>query len=214
MTTIIRVNRRLGNFLHLLLANYTKLYFSNVDFERSLLGRWWGRLNRDKIFWESKEDYLHRSPPSKSRTDVELLMGFATKHCSLGDYKISPSRYMIWALLTIHQEASISLLSLSIRGQTEWKPQSQKERKWKWSPSVMSLQPHGLYVAYQAPPSVEFSRQECWSGFPFPSPGDLPNPGIKPGCPALLADTLPSEPPGKPQSQKTNQADDMDRSLT
>ena len=52
-------------------------------------------------------------------------------------------------------------------------------------------------VAYQAPPSMGFSRQECWSGLPFPSPGDLPNPGIEPGSPALQADTLPSEPPGK-----------------
>ena len=42
---------------------------------------------------------------------------------------------------------------------------------------------------------MEFSRQEYWSGFPFPSPGDLPNPGIKPGFPALQANSLPSEPP-------------------
>ena len=42
------------------------------------------------------------------------------------------------------------------------------------------------------------SRQEYWSGLRFPSPGDLPNPGIKPGSPALKADPLPSEPPGKP----------------
>ena len=40
-------------------------------------------------------------------------------------------------------------------------------------------------VAYQAPPSMGFSRQECWSGVPFPSPGDLPNPGIEPGSPAV-----------------------------
>ena len=52
-------------------------------------------------------------------------------------------------------------------------------------------------VAYQAPQSMEFSRQEYWSGLPFPSPGDLPNPGIEPGSPTLQADTLPSEPPGK-----------------
>ena len=51
-------------------------------------------------------------------------------------------------------------------------------------------------VAYQAPPSMGFSRQECWSGLPFPSPGDLPNPGIEPGSPALQADALLSEPPG------------------
>ena len=53
-------------------------------------------------------------------------------------------------------------------------------------------------VAHQAPPSVEFSRQEYWSGLPFPSPEDLPNPGIEPRSLALQADALPSEPPGKP----------------
>ena len=52
-------------------------------------------------------------------------------------------------------------------------------------------------VAYQAPPSMGFSRQECWSGLPFPSPGDLPDPGIKPESPTLEADALPSESPGK-----------------
>ena len=52
-------------------------------------------------------------------------------------------------------------------------------------------------AAGQAPPSVGFSRQEYWSGLPFPSPGDLLNPGIKPRSPALQADALPSEPPGK-----------------
>ena len=62
------------------------------------------------------------------------------------------------------------------------------------------LRPHGLHVAYPAPQSMEFSRQEYWSGLPFPSPGDLPNPGIEPGSPALQADALPSEPPGKPNS--------------
>ena len=52
-------------------------------------------------------------------------------------------------------------------------------------------------VAYQASPSMGFSRQDYWSGLPFPSPGDLPNPGIEPGSPALEAGTLTSEPPGK-----------------
>ena len=54
-------------------------------------------------------------------------------------------------------------------------------------------------VACQAPLSVGFSRQEYWSGLPFPSPGDLPNPGIEPGSPALQADSLPSEPQGSLQ---------------
>ena len=54
-------------------------------------------------------------------------------------------------------------------------------------------------VAYQAPPSMGFSRQEYWSGLPFPSPRDLPNPGIEPRSPEFQADDLTSEPPGKPQ---------------
>ena len=56
-------------------------------------------------------------------------------------------------------------------------------------------------VAYQAPPSMGFFRQKYWSGLPFPSPGDLPDPGIEPGSPAFQADTLTSEPPGKPLLQ-------------
>ena len=59
-------------------------------------------------------------------------------------------------------------------------------------------------VAYEAPPSMGFSRQEYWSGLPFPSPGDLP---IEPGSPALQTDALPSKPPGKPllSSQQLSQ---------
>ena len=51
----------------------------------------------------------------------------------------------------------------------------------------------------QVPLSIGFSRQEYWSGLPFPFPGDLPDPGIKPGSPALQADSLLTELPGKPQ---------------
>ena len=54
-------------------------------------------------------------------------------------------------------------------------------------------------IADQAPLSTEFSWQEYWSGQPYPSPGDLPNPGVKLGSPALMADSVPSEPPGKPK---------------
>ena len=49
-----------------------------------------------------------------------------------------------------------------------------------------------------------FSRQEYWSGLPFPSPGDLPSPGIELGFPALQVDSLPSEPPGKSHQPKIN----------
>ena len=54
-------------------------------------------------------------------------------------------------------------------------------------------------IAHLAPLSIEFSRQECWSGLLFPSPGYLPDPGFKPGYPALQADSLPSELSGKPK---------------
>ena len=59
----------------------------------------------------------------------------------------------------------------------------------------LTLQSEGVC---QAPLSLEFSRQEYWIGQPFPSPGDLPNPGIEPRSPTLQADSLPSEPPVKP----------------
>ena len=73
---------------------------------------------------------------------------------------------------------------------------TQRERK------VKSLSRVWLFVtpqtaAYQAPLSMGFSRQEYWSGLPFPSPGDL-DPGVEPRSPALQADTLLSEPPQKP----------------
>ena len=74
---------------------------------------------------------------------------------------------------------------------------------WKWKVKVKSLscvRPSATpwTAALQAPLFMGFSRQEYWSGMPSPSPGDLPNPGIEPGSPALQADALPSEPPGKP----------------
>ena len=59
----------------------------------------------------------------------------------------------------------------------------------KLCPTLMTL----WTVACQAPLSMGFSRQGYWSGLPFPSPGNLPNPGIEPGSPALQVDSLPAE---------------------
>ena len=103
--------------------------------------------------------------------------------------------------------------SLSLLSQLKYfflKNQSRKENvtcfykilnffKLSFPPIVKSLSRVRLFVApwtvaYQALPSMGFSRQECWSGLPFPSPGDLPDPGIEPRSPPLQADTLPSEP--------------------
>ena len=73
-----------------------------------------------------------------------------------------------------------------------------KERKKVKSLSCVRLFATPWTVASQAPLSMGFSKQEYWSRLPFPSPGDLPNPGIEPGSPTLQADALSSEPPGKP----------------
>ena len=56
-----------------------------------------------------------------------------------------------------------------------------------------------MTVAHQAASSMEFSRQEYWRVWPFPSPRDLPDPGIRLKFPARLANSLPSEPPWKPK---------------
>ena len=85
-------------------------------------------------------------------------------------------------------------------------PMSQKGKAKECSKmKVKSLSCVQLFVTpwtitYQTPLSMGFSKQEYWSGFPFLSPGDLPDPGIKPRSPALQADALPSEPPGKPKN--------------
>ena len=68
------------------------------------------------------------------------------------------------------------------------------------SGSVISNSASPWTVARQPPLSTEFSRQENWSGLLFPSPGDLPNPGIEPGSPTLQAGFLLSEPPGSFES--------------
>ena len=69
---------------------------------------------------------------------------------------------------------------------------------WKWK----LLSRVRLFATPWTIQSMEFSRPEYWSGQSFPSPGDLPNPWIKPRSPTLQADSLPSEPPGKPKFQE------------
>ena len=66
-----------------------------------------------------------------------------------------------------------------------------------------SLRPHGLYTARLLCPQ-DFPGKNTGVGKPFPSPGDLPNPGIKPGCHVFQADSLLSKPPGKPSKKLKN----------
>ena len=77
-------------------------------------------------------------------------------------------------------------------------PRSLSMSKWVKSLSRVRLFVTPRTLDYQASPSMGFSRQEHWSGLPFPSPGDLPNLGIEPRSPLLQAVALPSEPSGKP----------------
>ena len=65
-----------------------------------------------------------------------------------------------------------------------------------------SLRTHGQWNLHQAPLSLGFSRQEYWSGLPFSSPGNLPDPGIEPRSPAFQVDSLLSEPTGEPSQFK------------
>ena len=119
--------------------------------------------------------------------------------------RIAGRHVTIWATREAHKRGNVSILR---NEQRIWRDNTQKikykwlsskntkkyyplQKKKKWS-EVKSLSHVRLFatpwtVAYQAPPAMGFSRQEYWSGLLFPSPGDLPNPGIKPGSPALQA---------------------------
>ena len=77
-------------------------------------------------------------------------------------------------------------------------PKAQVKKSKCWLLSCVQLFGTPWTVACKAPLSMKFSRQEYWSGQPFPSPGDLPDSETEPGSPALQVDSLPSEPPGKP----------------
>ena len=95
-----------------------------------------------------------------------------------------------WLFIFCHLSFCLSFISFS------------ENQNFFFFNEVKSLSRAGLFatlwsIAHQAPLSMGFSRQEYWNGLPFPSPGDLPNPGIEPWFPALQADALTSEPPGK-----------------
>ena len=83
-------------------------------------------------------------------------------------------------------------------------------RKWKLLSNIqLFVTPWN--VACQAPLSMEFSRPEYWGGLPFPSPGNLTNPGIKVRSPTLQADSLPFEPPGKPSPPLFSPSNNIER---
>ena len=105
------------------------------------------------------------------------------------------------AVITRHRDLvrGAPALALAVPTSSFWmwgveEPQVLCEVKWL---SHVRLFVPPWTVGHQDPPSMQFSRQEYWSRLPLPSPGDLPNPGIKPGSPTLWADALPTEPQGR-----------------
>ena len=112
-------------------------------------------------------------------------------------------KMMLWKGCTQYATKFGKLSSGHRTGKGQFSFQSQRKVKVK-SLSRVRLFATPWSVAYQTPPSMGFSRQVYWSGLPFPSPGDLPDPGIEPRSPAFQADALNSDPPGKPIPKKGN----------
>ena len=103
-----------------------------------------------------------------------------------------------WAKdLNIHFSTDIQMIKSHMKKCSMFLISEVKWREAKWLSRVWFFATLWI-VAYQASLFMGFSRQEYWSGLPFPSPGDLPDPGTEPRSPALEADALTSEPPGKP----------------
>ena len=127
-------------------------------------------------------DYFNKGCFNEIKKDIKSIYG------------ILPSALQFWLAEKRKSETHIQFtysLWTQVRGTS---PTAYKEEV-KVKVVCDSLRPHG--VAYQAPLSMGFSRQENWSGLPFPSAGDLPHPGVEAGSPALQADSLPAEPLAK-----------------
>ena len=139
-------------------------------------------INSPAVVWDSKA-FASIDIASQLTTGESLINCDATK---------LPASHFPWARSwALHSSPDKSPNTICVYGwRGEWKRVKSLSRVWlfvtPWT------------AAYQALRSMGFSRQEYWSGLPFPSPGDLPNPGIEPRSPALQTDTLPSEPLGKP----------------
>ena len=106
-----------------------------------------------------------------------------TKHANLHTRGISEREKKKWVKIIFEEIMAES--SPNLKKETDI--QAQEEPVYVPSFSAVSDSVTLWTVAHQAPLATEFSRQECWNGLPFPTPGDLPNPGIEPPCPELQA---------------------------
>ena len=144
---------------------------------------------------------LHCCTPAFSSSGKQGLL-FVTVH------GILQARILEWVVFPFSRGSSqprnqTGLSYIAGRVFTTWAIREAYLKYKKMKVKVKSLSRVWLFatpwtVAHQASPSLGFSRQDYWSGLPFPSPGELPDPAIEPRSPALQADALTSEPPGKP----------------
>ena len=122
-------------------------------------------------------------------------MGTCTSRSTWPPNSLTMRWNFLLLLISLSKELFTPLLSYSSKlfnGSKLW-------NRWWWRcHQVVSNSCNPMDCSHQAPLSMGFSRQEYWSGLPFPSPGDLPDPGIEPASPALQADSLPTELGQKP----------------
>ena len=134
---------------------------------------------------------LHFREDSLTLSHLESLITTASKAIKCEKY-FSIHINFLMNFIKVITSWSWKLSHCSLYAQSYWESLS---RFWE---SVSCSVVSDSLQAHQTPLSMGFSRQEYWSGLSFPSPRDLPNPGIEPGSPALQVDYLYSEPPGKP----------------
>ena len=155
----------------------------------------------DAICWNAWSPPQHHEIGSALPDDAPQLSSRKLSLTPCFTWKI-PQPIITKANRTPQSNVSLYELHLGMRLWLPCKPPRQclfyKKGKWEWK----SLSPVQLFATPWTTQSMDFSRPEYWSGYPFPSSGDLPIPGIESRSPALQADSLPAEPPGKPIKKK------------
>ena len=146
-----------------------------------------------RLWWRLNQDFIHLRYICNGERNEGLVQGEIDSDTEISDFLVQDGRAEGCALISSCESTKIAT---SYRIIVDRRTLKRSEVK-----SLSHVQRFAIpwTVAYQAHPTMGFSRQECWSWLPFPSPGDLPDPGFKPGSPSLQADALTSEQLGKPQ---------------
>ena len=142
---------------------------------------------REQTSTEPKHDMLLMG----SREETKIIV-----HSAANPPEGDPAERTLWERCRVWQEGPYQILGVL----------GHEETRSRVNVYAQLLSPVRLFVipwavAFQAPLPMGFPRQEYWSGLPFPSPGDLPNPGIKPASPELAGGFFTAKPPGKPRAE-------------